>query len=266
MARYAHHMADQPRDTCTIREALEAIKTGSQEVFNARDALSRGNKGTYDDIKGGLEDYTFSGVFLGERTRECFNPDSCTNTFLVDIDNLPINDVETIKDRIASHECVRFVFISPSGNGLKVGLHVPTYRNDAEFKVIFEHVEKLFKEQFNVPIDRACKDINRFCYTSFDENIYIKEDASMLDIDVTPKLANESQFDAQFETVPADTPPKDPINEKAKERYILKRGVAIFAKACFGHPCPSKRQKLNATANAFGAPDVLRTCHFATPS
>jgi hypothetical protein len=29
------------------------------------------------------------------------------------------------------------------------------------------------------------------------------------------------------------------------------RGVAIFAKACFGHPSPSKRQKLNATANAF---------------
>jgi hypothetical protein len=36
------------------------------------------------------------------------------------------------------------------------------------------------------------------------------------------------------------------------------RGVAIFAKACFRHPSPSKRQKLNATANAFGAPDVLR--------
>ena len=42
------------------------------------------------------------------------------------------------------------------------------------------------------------------------------------------------------------------------------RGVAIFAKACFGHPSPSKRQKLNATTNAFGTPDVLRTCHFAT--
>jgi hypothetical protein len=34
----------------------------------------------------------------------------------------------------------------------------------------------------------------------------------------------------------------------------VERGVAIFAKACFGHPSPSKRQKLNATANAFGAP------------
>ncbi|GFO76610.1 hypothetical protein BPLS_P4508 [Bathymodiolus platifrons methanotrophic gill symbiont] len=47
-------------------------------------------------------------------------------------------------------------------------------------------------------------------------------------------------------------------------RFEDMRGVAIFAKACFGHPSPSKRQKLNATANAFGAPDVLRTCHFAT--
>jgi len=32
------------------------------------------------------------------------------------------------------------------------------------------------------------------------------------------------------------------------------RGVAIFAKACFGHPSPSKRQKLNATVHSFGAP------------
>jgi hypothetical protein len=46
--------------------------------------------------------------------------------------------------------------------------------------------------------------------------------------------------------------------------FAQKRGVAIFAKACFGHPSPSKQQKLNATADAFGAPDVLRTCHFAT--
>jgi hypothetical protein len=44
---------------------------------------------------------------------------------------------------------------------------------------------------------------------------------------------------------------------KSKKEIIL-RGVAILAKACFGHPSPSKRQKLNATANAFGAPDVLR--------
>jgi len=46
----------------------------------------------------------------------------------------------------------------------------------------------------------------------------------------------------------------------------MKRGVAIFTKACFGHPSPSKRQKLNATAYSFGAPAVLRTYHFATPS
>jgi hypothetical protein len=38
----------------------------------------------------------------------------------------------------------------------------------------------------------------------------------------------------------------------------------VTAASAFGHPSPSKQQKLNATANASGAPDVLRTCHFAT--
>ncbi|TXK95010.1 hypothetical protein BMR11_00480 [Methylococcaceae bacterium CS5] len=64
-----------------------------------------------------------------------------------------------------------------------------------------------------------------------------------------------SELNILGETLPLPKPIPDNIDE---------RGVAIFAKACFGHPSPSKRQKLNATANAFGAPDVLRTCHFAT--
>ncbi|WP_330359763.1 DNA polymerase Y family protein [Solemya pervernicosa gill symbiont] len=35
------------------------------------------------------------------------------------------------------------------------------------------------------------------------------------------------------------------------------RGVAIFAEACFGHPSPSKRQILNATVYAYGAPNEV---------
>ncbi|QKQ25518.1 Cys-tRNA(Pro) deacylase [Candidatus Reidiella endopervernicosa] len=40
---------------------------------------------------------------------------------------------------------------------------------------------------------------------------------------------------------------------------LLSWGVAIFARVCFGHPSPSKQQKLNATVYACGAPTVLRT-------
>jgi hypothetical protein len=45
---------------------------------------------------------------------------------------------------------------------------------------------------------------------------------------------------------------------KLKYLYHKLRGVAIFAKACFGHPSPSKQQKLNATANAFGKAKVTQ--------
>ncbi|QKQ27288.1 EscU/YscU/HrcU family type III secretion system export apparatus switch protein [Candidatus Reidiella endopervernicosa] len=36
-------------------------------------------------------------------------------------------------------------------------------------------------------------------------------------------------------------------------------GSRYFAKVCFGHPSPSKQQKLNATIYAYGAPTVLRS-------
>ncbi|WP_221894508.1 transposase [Bathymodiolus japonicus methanotrophic gill symbiont] len=42
---------------------------------------------------------------------------------------------------------------------------------------------------------------------------------------------------------------------KQWDKEDKRRGVAIFAKACFGHPSPSKQQKLNATTYASGGPD-----------
>jgi hypothetical protein len=42
------------------------------------------------------------------------------------------------------------------------------------------------------------------------------------------------------------------------------RGVAIFAKACFGHSSPIKRQKLNATANAWRLPGFVLLLSLAT--
>ncbi|OOZ37965.1 hypothetical protein BOW53_16855 [Solemya pervernicosa gill symbiont] len=39
---------------------------------------------------------------------------------------------------------------------------------------------------------------------------------------------------------------------------FIHRGVAIFAKVCFGHPSPSKQQKLHATVYACGAPGGQR--------
>ncbi|QKQ25958.1 hypothetical protein [Candidatus Reidiella endopervernicosa] len=37
-------------------------------------------------------------------------------------------------------------------------------------------------------------------------------------------------------------------------------GSRYFAKVCFGHPSPSKQQKLNATVYAYGAPTSCVRC------
>ncbi|GAW86437.1 conserved hypothetical protein [Bathymodiolus platifrons methanotrophic gill symbiont] len=87
----------------------------------------------------------------------------------------------------------------------------------------------------------------------------------------TDKLGLESAIQ-QFDNMPSDEVKilsetaynrfwnkADDINQHVNNlistyNYII-RGVAIFAKACFGHPSPSKQQKLNATTYASGGPD-----------
>ena len=54
-----------------------------------------------------------------------------------------------------------------------------------------------------------------------------------------------------------------PLLDTQQTDATFKKRVAIFAEACFGHPSPSKRQKLNATANAFGCPDSSSVRHDA---
>ncbi|QKQ25651.1 hypothetical protein [Candidatus Reidiella endopervernicosa] len=41
---------------------------------------------------------------------------------------------------------------------------------------------------------------------------------------------------------------------------LIYSGSRYFAKACFGHPSPSKQQKLNATIYAYGAPTSCVRC------
>ncbi|OOZ39429.1 hypothetical protein BOW53_11485 [Solemya pervernicosa gill symbiont] len=58
----------------------------------------------------------------------------------------------------------------------------------------------------------------------------------------------------------------DPQFREMIDRYLQQeraRGVAIFAEACFGRPSPSKRQILNATVYAYGAPSISTTCVIA---
>ena len=78
------------------------------------------------------------------------------------------------KESLTKDKYVYSVFISPSGNGLKVLVKIP---EDPDNHVnYFNSLEKHFNSQY---FDKTCKNLSRVCYESYDPLIYINEQSSI---------------------------------------------------------------------------------------
>ena len=86
------------------------------------------------------------------------------------------------KENLSKDKYVYSVFISPSGNGLKVLVKIPA---DAENHTnYFNSLER----HFNTPyFDKTSKNISRVCYESYDPLIYVNENSSVWDIIEEPE-------------------------------------------------------------------------------
>ena len=78
------------------------------------------------------------------------------------------------KESLTKDKYVYSVFISPSGNGLKVLVKIP---EDPDNHVnYFNSLEKHFNSQY---FDKTCKNLSRVCYESYDPLLYINEQSSI---------------------------------------------------------------------------------------
>jgi hypothetical protein len=66
-------------------------------------------------------------------------------------------------------------FISPSGNGLKILVKIDTPK--AEHKEMFLKVQAHYESLLKLEIDKSGKDLTRLCFYSWDENLYLNENA-----------------------------------------------------------------------------------------
>ena len=102
----------------TVERLAKGI--GSQfegETATLRSYLSNGKKNKADEIKRGLNYVTFSGVFS---KRGAKNLTDYSGLMVLDLDDLP--DVVEVKKTILEQTDIEvaMIFVSPSGNGLKV--------------------------------------------------------------------------------------------------------------------------------------------------
>ena len=150
-----------PNKNLTIEDVYKLITSEKylEPTERIRNAETKEKKGT---IKAKELDYvTFSGIF-SERGKNGLIQHS--NLFSLDIDNLNDSDnLDELKNRIIEALPPSLMFVSPSGNGLKVIYKVSITEDDTHQKY-FNAFTNFFQKELSLTIDNACSDIPRACF------------------------------------------------------------------------------------------------------
>jgi len=152
----------------SVLKCLDRIKRGA-----SKDIILNYRKTGDDKYKLQLPGYCFAGTFSKRSIDGLKSPSGLA---ILDFDEFKSSsEAVDFKDSVCDLEYVFSAFISPSGKGVKVLVKIPKC-NDEEYRLYFESL----KEYFNTPYwDDSGKDISRFCFESYDPDIYINQDSKV---------------------------------------------------------------------------------------
>ena len=186
----------------TIPMILDEIKTGKYKhaIVYLRKSLSENKMEAYEKAKKSLPAFTPSGKFIGGRKMNFLVEYS--NCIILDIDKLNTEELVKVNHLARQSEFTYACFISPSGNGLKILVKVSSTK--AEHKETFLAIQDNYEKLLNLEIDKSGKDITRLCFYSWDENLFINDNATTfvtLSAVEVPLNTNNSKKQCQTELV-----------------------------------------------------------------
>lgn len=160
----------------TLDTLLNNIQNGvyADQVNEARHLYSTNQKESYNEFKRTkVAGFTLSAK-CNHRKADSTNGRTTdkliyhTGILQIDIDNIPPEQVQTIRHTLENDKHTLFCFSSIGGNGLKIGINI----NDKYHLESFIEAEKYYKREYNLEIDRSTKDVYRLCFISYDNNLF----------------------------------------------------------------------------------------------
>jgi hypothetical protein len=215
----------------TITTILEEIKIGKYRpgIIYLRKSLAENKTEAYNKAKKSLPAFTPSGKFVGGRKLEFLaDYSSC---IILDIDKLSKNDLQNTKHLANQSEFTYASFISPSGNGLKILVKINS--DKANHKEAFVLVQAHYESILKLEIDKSGKDVTRLCFYSWDENLYLNENATTF---VTLSEVEMPLIETQLE-------PKAQKLEPVEDQYAIYNHCIKFTE--------KKVQFVNGSRNVF---------------
>ena len=110
-----------------------------------------------------------------------------SNLLIVDLDDLgDLKKVEKLKETLSQDKTLDpvLLFVSPSGNGLKVVVNIgQEIKGDEDFKRSFKAVKNYLKKTYSLEVDESGKDISRGCFLPYDKNAICREPTSGFNVE-----------------------------------------------------------------------------------
>lgn len=145
------------------------------------------DKSTRNELKKKLPCILFSGEFSERNDNKMLKH---SGIICIDFDGFE-DDVElsNYRDKIISDDYTYSVFISPSGDGLKVLVKVPSEIEN--HRLYFNCLKEHYKSKY---FDESCVNESRVCYMSSDPTIYINENSIVFNKKCEPKAIVKTEY------------------------------------------------------------------------
>lgn len=177
-----------PTTTASIPELVAGMRDSEDlrgRMMYIRERFADNDLFACEEAKEQLGCVLWSGVFERRHHTGCT---AYTGVVVADVDH--IDNAEEAAERLRGQPHIVFVFISPKGNGLKVGFLTNATRVE-QHKVAWATVRHYMIDHYNLEIDPSGSDVCRACFTSFDPNAWCAEAVDPLPLDNSIVLALE---------------------------------------------------------------------------
>ena len=115
---------------------------------------------------------TFGGTFGGTGKSE----DLLEMSGLIVLDFDHVERLEEVRQELENDIQTYLLFISPSGDGLKVVVK-HNLKDPLKWQYLYQELEEYFANKYYLVTDKSGKDISRMCYIPYIDNLYQKEDS-----------------------------------------------------------------------------------------
>lgn len=210
--RYNNVQCNESKEKIPFEDLLSFMKSGSSQTkiwdkdagkmlslaeatAIARDALARGDKMRYDEIKKQMPAITIHASFNGIRNLK--TPHTLTEYLGIDFDDIEAEHCKRIIEQAKPIAESCLCMTSLSNRGIHVFVCVKNL-TDENFKIVYEVIASYISAILRVEYDKACSDITRLMILNHDPDCYVNENSEVIDANEVMAILNS------LNAIPAD--------------------------------------------------------------